>query len=114
MFAAFSIGIAVLAVFVAWESRVDEPMLDMSYFRNPAFSTATGGMVLVFLAMFGVMFLITQYFQLVLGYSALSAALRLMPIAMIMLLVAPFTPRLSTKFGAHRVVACGMLGIATG
>jgi Na+/melibiose symporter-like transporter len=60
------------------------------------------------------MFLITQYFQLVLGYSALSAALRLMPIAMIMLVVAPLTPRLSARFGAHRTVGVGMLCIATG
>ena len=85
----------------------------MHYFRNPAFSTGTGGMILVFVAMYGVMFLITQYFQLVLGYSPLSAALRLMPIAMIMLVVAPFTPRLS----AVRRAPCrryGMLGIATG
>ena len=52
-------------------AHVDEPMLDMHYFRNPAFSTGTGGMILVFVAMYGVMFLITQYFQLVLGYSAL-------------------------------------------
>ena len=43
----------------------------MHFFRNPAFSTGTGGMILVFLAMYGVMFLITQYFQLVLGYSPL-------------------------------------------
>jgi len=65
----------------------------------------------VFSAMYGVMFLITQYFQLVLGYSPLSAALRLMPIALIMLVVAPFTPRLSVRFGAHRVVTFGMLCI---
>jgi EmrB/QacA subfamily drug resistance transporter len=111
---AFAVAIVVLAAFVAWELHVDEPMVDMHYFRNPAFATGTAGMILVFVAMFGVMFLITQYFQLVLGYSPLSAALRLMPIAMIMLVVAPFTPRLSARFGAHRVVACGMLGIATG
>ena len=41
----------------------------MHYFRNPAFSTGSGGMILVFLAMYGVMFLMTQYFQLVLGFS---------------------------------------------
>ena len=52
-------------------AHADEPMLDMHYFRRPAFSTGTGGMILVFLAMYGVMFLITQYFQLVLGYSPL-------------------------------------------
>jgi EmrB/QacA subfamily drug resistance transporter len=111
---AFALAIVVLAAFVLWELHVEEPMVDMHYFRNPAFSTGTAGMILVFVAMFGVMFLITQYFQLVLGYSPLSAALRLMPIAMIMLVVAPLTPRLSAKFGAHRVVACGMLSIATG
>ncbi len=110
----FAIAFVVLTVFVLWELRVEEPMVDMHYFRNRAFSTGTGGMILVFVAMYGVMFLITQYFQLVLGYSPLSAALRLMPIAMIMLVVAPFTPRLSVRFGAHRVVAFGMLCIATG
>jgi Na+/melibiose symporter-like transporter len=71
-------------------------------------------MILVFVSMYGVMFLISQYFQLVLGYSALGAALRLMPIALIMLVVAPFTPRLSARFGAHRTVAAGMLSIAGG
>ena len=111
---AFAIAFVVLSLFVAWELRVEEPMVDMHYFRNPAFATGTGGMILVFVAMYGVMFLITQYFQLVLGYSPLSAALRLMPIAMIMLVVAPVTPRLSARFGAHRVVAFGMLLIATG
>jgi EmrB/QacA subfamily drug resistance transporter len=110
---AFAVAIVVLAAFVAWELRVEEPMVDMHYFRNPAFSTGTGGMILVFASMYGVMFLITQYFQLVLNYSALSAALRLMPIALIMLVVAPQTPRLCARFGAHRVVTFGMLCIGT-
>ena len=108
------VAVVVLALFVLWELHVDEPMLDMRYFRNPAFSTGTGGMILVFLAMYGVMFLITQYFQLVLGYSPLGAALRLLPMAPIMIVVAPLTPRLSARFGAHRVVAVGMLLVAVG
>ncbi len=58
--------------------------------------------------MFGVMFLITQYFQLVLGYSALGAALRFLPMSPIMVLVATRTPRLAARFGAHRTVATGM------
>jgi MFS transporter, DHA2 family, integral membrane protein len=89
-------------------------MLDMHYFRNPAFSTGTIGMVLVFMAMFGVMFLITQYFQLVLGYSPLGAALRLLPMAPIMIIVAPLTPRLSARFGANRVVTTGLLIVTVG
>ena len=111
---AFGLALVVLTLFALWELRKRDPMLDIRYFKNPAFSTGTGGMVLVFLAMFGVMFLITQYFQLVLGYTPLSAALRLLPIAPIMIVVAPFTPRLSARYGAHRTVAFGMALIAGG
>jgi MFS transporter, DHA2 family, integral membrane protein len=112
--AAFAFALVVLAVFVAWELRKDEPMLDMRFFRNRAFSTASGGMVLVFLGMFGVMFLMTQYFQLVLGFSPLGAAVRLLPMTSIMLVVSPLTPRLSARFGAHRVVASGLGLVAIG
>jgi Na+/melibiose symporter-like transporter len=89
-------------------------MLDMRYFRNPSFSVGSGAMMLVFLAMYGVMFMMTQYFQLVLGYSPFSAAVRFLPMAPIMIIVAPSTPWLSARFGANRVVGVGMLLIATG
>ena len=111
---AFALGAVMLVSFGLWERRQAEPMLDIGYFRNPAFSTGTGGMVLVFMAMYGVMFLITQYFQLVLNYTALSAALRLMPLALIMLIVAPLTPRIIAAFGANRTVAVGMALVALG
>jgi EmrB/QacA subfamily drug resistance transporter len=111
---AFAIAVVILAGFVAWELRVDEPMLDMSLFRNKAFSAGSGGMILIFLAMFGVMFLITQYFQLVLGFSPLGASLRFLPMSPIMVLVATRTPRLAARFGAHRVVSTGMALVAVG
>jgi len=111
---AFGVAAVVLVGFVVWEKRVDEPMLDMRYFRNPAFSTGSGGMILVFLGMYGVMFLITQYLQLVHGYSALGAAIRFLPMTPIMLIVAPRTPRYAERFGAHRVVALGMMLTALG
>jgi EmrB/QacA subfamily drug resistance transporter len=109
---AFAVALVVLAIFAAWELHVEEPMLDLRFFRNAAFSTGTGGMILVFMAMYGVMFLITQYFQLVLNYSPLSAALRLLPMAPVMIIVAPLTPRLSARFGANRVVTGGMIAVA--
>ena len=90
------------------------PMLDMRYFRNPAFSVGSGAMMLVFLAMYGVMLLMTQYFQLVLGFSALDTAIRLLPIALIMLIVTPFTPRIVQRFGGNRSVGFGMCLIALG
>ncbi|HEY6533791.1 MAG TPA: MFS transporter, partial [Acidimicrobiales bacterium] len=112
--AAFAVAAVALLLFVLWELRVDEPMLDMRFFKNPAFSTGTGGMILVFMAMYGSMFLTTQYLQLVLGFSPIEAALRLLPMAPIMLIVAPFTPRISVRFGANRTVAAGMGLIALG
>ncbi len=112
--AAFGVCIVFLVAFVLYEKRVDDPMLDMSYFRNRAFSTATGCMVLVFLAMYGTFFLITQYLQLVQGYSAFGAALRLLPTALLMIVVAPQTPRLSARLGANRAVALGLSLAAVG
>jgi EmrB/QacA subfamily drug resistance transporter len=112
--AAFAMAAVVLTLFVVWELRVDEPMLDIRYFRNPAFSTGSGGMMLAFMALYGMMFLITQYFQLILGYSALGAAVRFLPMAPIMVIVSPLTPRLTARFGANRTVACGMCGLGGG
>jgi len=112
--ATFMVAAIVLTAFVLWELHVDEPMIDMRYFRSRSFSIGAGGMVVVFVAMYGVVFLITQYFQLILGYSPLGAAARLFPMAPIMIVVSPLTPRLSTRFGTHRVVAFGMLSVATG
>jgi Na+/melibiose symporter-like transporter len=112
--AAFAVAAVVLTLFVMWELRNPSPMLDMRYFRNPAFSVGSGAMMLVFLAMYGVMLLMTQYFQLVLGFSALDTAIRLLPIALIMLIVTPFTPRIVHRFGGNRSVGFGMGLIALG
>ncbi|MCU1361781.1 MAG: drug resistance transporter, EmrB/QacA subfamily [Ilumatobacteraceae bacterium] len=109
---AFAVAVIVIVLFVVWELRQEDPMLDMSLFRSRAFSAGSACMALIFLAMFGVMFLITQYFQLVLGYSPLSAALRFAPMSPIMVVVATQTPKMSRRFGANRVVALGMSCIA--
>jgi EmrB/QacA subfamily drug resistance transporter len=111
---AFAIAAVVLTVFVLWELHTDEPMLDMGLFKKPAFSTGSSGMILVFVAMYGSMFLITQYFQLVLGYTPFMAAARLLPMAMTLLVVSLTTPKLTKRYGAHRVVAAGMLLLGTG
>jgi EmrB/QacA subfamily drug resistance transporter len=111
---AFAVGAVVLAGFVSWELHVDEPMLDIRFFRNGAFSTGTTGMILVFMAMYGVMFLITQYFQLILGYTPLDSALRFLPMAPIMIIVAPLTPKLSERFGANRTVSFGLSLVGMG
>jgi EmrB/QacA subfamily drug resistance transporter len=107
-------GLVVLALFAMWELRTTHPMLDLRYFKNPRFSVASGGITLVFFAMFGMFFLITQYFQLVLGYTPLGSALRQVPISLVLMAVAPNVPKLVPRYGANRVVACGLLLVGSG
>ncbi len=111
---AFAVGAVVLGVFAWWELHTDQPMLNLRYFKNPRLSVASGGIMLVFFAMFGMFFLITQFFQLVLGYSPLSAGVRQVPVALALVLVAPNSARLVARFGAKYVVAAGMALVGTG
>ena len=111
--ATLALAFAFIALFLTWERHTKDPMLDLAYFEDPRFSVASGGMTLVFFAMFGLFFLITQYFQLVLGYDALGAGLRQAPMALVLMTVAPNTARLAGRFGAHRVVAGGLTLVAT-
>jgi hypothetical protein len=62
--------------------------------------------------MFGFFFLLTQYFQLVLGYGTLEAGVKQLPFAAVMVVCAPQAPRLAARFGVNRVVASGLLGVA--
>ncbi len=105
-------GIALL-LWGLWEWRNRHPMLDLKLFQNPRFAVASGGITLVFFAMFGMFFMLTQYLQGVLDYSPLGAAVRLLPISVVMMVVAPQTPKLVNRFGAHSVGTAGLLVVAT-
>ena len=96
-------AIVLIGLFVAWELHGRHPMLDLPCFKDRRFSVAAGGITLVFFAMFGTFFLVTQYFQLVLGYGALEAGLLQLPMAVSIMAVAPQTPELAARFGANRV-----------
>jgi Na+/melibiose symporter-like transporter len=111
---AFAAAAVLLALFARWELRVDEPMLDLHWFKNPSFSTASGAITLVFFAMFGTFFLFSQYLQLVLGYGTLKAGVRMLPMAITMMIAAPNSARLAEKFGGRRVVAGGLATVAVG
>ena len=68
--AGFAVSAVLLAAFVARERRAAHPMLDVRLFRNMRFSAASGAVTVAFFTLFGFIFLITQYFQFVRGYSA--------------------------------------------
>ena len=110
---AFAVGFLILGAFFAWELHSTHPMLDMRFFENPRFSAASGAITLVFLAMFGSLFLMTQYLQGVLGYSTVKAGAVLIPQAVTMMILAPLSPIWVRRFGNKLVVAAGLTIVAT-
>jgi EmrB/QacA subfamily drug resistance transporter len=106
---AFAVAAVVLGTFGWWELHTDEPMLDMRYFRNRRFSAASAAVTITFLTLFGTIFLLTQYFQSVLGYSTLKAGSMLVPQALLMMVFAPLSTRWVHRFGNKVVVVFGML-----
>jgi EmrB/QacA subfamily drug resistance transporter len=104
----------VLGAFIWWEGRIDEPMLDIDFFRRPRFSAGCAGITISYFALFGSMFLVTQLFQFVLGYSPLRAGVAMMPIAFTVMIVAPLSARIVERFGTKKVVTTGMLLAALG
>jgi EmrB/QacA subfamily drug resistance transporter len=111
---AFVLAALAIAAFIAWEMVTDHPMLDMTVFKNPRFTAASLTITLVFFALLGSLFLMTQYWQLVHGYSPLEAGIRLLPHAATMMIVAPLSARLVERIGTKRVVLGGLGLIATG
>ncbi len=109
---AFAAAAVVLAGFVAWELRAPEPMLDVRLFRNPRFSASSTAISLAFFALFGMIFFLTQYLQDVLGYSALEAGVRTMPVAAGLVLGGPLSAQLAARIGAKRVVSGGLAIVA--
>jgi MFS family permease len=78
----FALALVSGVVFVAIEARREHPMLDVGLFRERAFSAASGAVTVAFFALFGFIFLITQYFQFIRGYGTLSTGLRILPVAL--------------------------------
>jgi EmrB/QacA subfamily drug resistance transporter len=109
---AFAIAVVFIGGFFAWELYTPHPMLDIRFFKNPRFSAASATITLTYFALFGSTFLLTQYFQFVLGYSPLKAGLMTAPVAIGIMVCAPQAPKLVDRFGTKKVVAGGLLVVA--
>src|SRR5919204_4675047 len=74
---ALAAGAVVLAAFVLWELRTATPMLPMRFFRGPAFALSNLASLFMYFGMFGSIFLLSQFFQTVQGYTPLGSGLRI-------------------------------------
>jgi EmrB/QacA subfamily drug resistance transporter len=112
--AAFALAAVLLAGFVAWERRTDHPMLDVKVFANMRFSAGSLAITFSFFALFGFIFVVTQYFQFIREYSALEAGVRTVPFAVFMASTAPISAKLTDRIGTKAVVTAGMVSMAIG
>ncbi|MFI0240925.1 DHA2 family efflux MFS transporter permease subunit [Streptomyces sp. NPDC016845] len=107
-------GAALLAGFVHHGIRAKNPMLPMRLFRSRAFAGINAASLLMFLGMFGSIFLLSQFMQGVLGYSPTEAGLRMLPWTGMPMLIAPVAGYLSDRIGGRPVVATGLFLQAVG
>jgi EmrB/QacA subfamily drug resistance transporter len=107
--ATFAIAVVIMGVFVWWQLKAENPMLDLRFFKNPRFTAATTAITLAFFAMFGSYFLFTQYLQFVHGYDPLAAAVRILPWALAYVASATQSAKLVERFGQRMVVSSGLV-----
>jgi EmrB/QacA subfamily drug resistance transporter len=107
-----AVSALLLAAFVWWERRTDEPMLDLAFFRNPRFSVGTAAVSVAFFALLGGIFALTQYLQFAHGYSAIEAGAIMSPMALGLIMGAGSSSRAVGRLGSARVVSAGLFGIA--
>ncbi len=111
-----SLGAAavLLTTFVLVERRQRTPMMDVRLFENARFTAASLTTALVFFALFGALFFLSQYLQFVLGYDTLGMGVRILPVSVALIVSAPLSARLTERFGTKLVVGAGMLFVTTG
>jgi EmrB/QacA subfamily drug resistance transporter len=109
---AFAATAVIGALFVAWERRVAQPLLEVSVFRNRRFTAASLSIAFIFFALMGVMYFLTTYLQTVLGLSALDAGLRMLAIAFGMVFATKSSVGLVSRVGTKVAVSGGLLVVA--
>ena len=109
----FLVGALLMAGFILREARASEPMLPLRLFRSRAFTAANAVSMLMTFGMFGSIFLLAQFFQVVQGYSPLQAGIRTLPWTFMPVIVAPIAGLASTRTGTRPLLVLGMALQAT-
>jgi EmrB/QacA subfamily drug resistance transporter len=107
-------GALLVAAFIAWEMRAPQPMLPMHLFRSRSFSLTNVTSLLMFFGMFGSIFLLAQFLQVVQHYSPLEAGLRTLPWTAMPVFIAPIAGTLSDRIGGRPLLVIGLAMQAIG
>jgi EmrB/QacA subfamily drug resistance transporter len=101
-------GVALIGLFLVWERRAKNPMLQLAFFRDRTFASANAVSFFMYAALFGTLFLMSQFLQIALGYSPLGAGIRLLPWTGAPMIVAPIAGALSERYGNRPFMAAGL------
>ena len=109
-------GVAVVGfwAYARWERRARFPMLDPAYFGNRVFTLGAVSAVGTFFALYGIVFILTQYFQFAQGHSPLGAGVRMLPVSAIVFLIAPRIPAVIARSGTRATITAGLVITAAG
>ncbi|TDE10974.1 DHA2 family efflux MFS transporter permease subunit [Jiangella asiatica] len=107
-------GLVLLASFVAWERRVRDPLLSLGLFRDRSFSVANVVGVLFSFGVFGAIFILIQFLQIVQAYSPLEAGVLTLPWTMAPMVVAPLAGLAVPRIGTRAPITAGLVLVAAG
>ncbi|MEG2778722.1 MAG: MFS transporter, partial [Aurantimicrobium sp.] len=91
------------------QKRASEPLFDLKYAVRPPFWVAAVSGIIVFGSLMGAMFVGQQFLQNVLGYNTLQAGLAIIPSALAMVIVAPFSSRMIENYGSRITLLVGFV-----
>jgi EmrB/QacA subfamily drug resistance transporter len=110
----FVISLVTFIVFIFIEPRTKNPLMQLRLFRSRNFSGGNAVSMVVMLGLVAVIFMLTLFLQIVLGFSAFKAGLTLLPLPLALMLVAPIAGRLTDKIGGRWILFGGTLLAAVG
>ncbi|WP_285113548.1 DHA2 family efflux MFS transporter permease subunit [Leifsonia sp. fls2-241-R2A-40a] len=105
-------GAALLVAFALWESRAKAPLLPLRLFRDRSFTVANLVGVTFSFGIFGAIFILIQFLQVVQGHTPLEAGVMTMPWTLAPMVVAPLTGLLSPRTGTRLPVVVGLVLLA--
>ena len=109
----FAVALAAAVGFVVWERRHPDPLIDVTLFANLRFSAASGAVTVAFFALFGFIFLIIQYMQMLQGWGPFETGVRILPVALSIAVGSVLGTQLAVRrIGTKAIVALGLFMMA--
>ncbi len=110
----YAVSLLLVVAFVVWELRSEHPMLELSHLRNPRVSAPTTTAAVTMLAFSGSLLVVSIMLRTVMHYGPLATGIRLVPVALLMVVLGTLSPRIAEHIGTRWTVSLGLLASGAG